>query len=83
MDRIVQDWELAGLDAPRLAMLRFVSKLTRTPAAMKKEDVTALTEHGFGDADVLGIVEVSAYFAFANRIVSGLGVELEETPPED
>ncbi|HEY3022833.1 MAG TPA: peroxidase-related enzyme, partial [Actinomycetota bacterium] len=32
---------------------------------------------GFSDADVLHIAEVTAYYAFVNRIADGLGVELE------
>ena len=58
-------------------MLRYVEKLTRTPWETKEADVTALREAGFSDEDILAIAEVAGYYAFANRIVDGLGVELE------
>jgi uncharacterized peroxidase-related enzyme len=58
-------------------MLNYAEKLTRTPAAVRREDVEALRQVGFSDADVLHIAEVTAYYAFVNRIADGLGVELE------
>ena len=58
-------------------MLGYVDKLTRTPGAVTAADCAALRDTGFGDADILGIVEVAAYYAYANRIADGLGVELE------
>ena len=45
---------------------------------MEPGDVDALRAVGYGDADVLGIAEVVAYFAYVNRIADGLGVQLEE-----
>jgi uncharacterized peroxidase-related enzyme len=58
-------------------MLDYAEKLTRTPAAVGREDVEALRRVGFSDADVLHVAEVTAYYAFVNRIADGLGVELE------
>ncbi len=78
MARIAEDFETAGLDARRLALLRYAAKLTRTPGAMQRADVDALRAVGFDDTDVLEIVETTAYYAYANRVVDGLGVELED-----
>lgn len=75
--RIEADYTSAGLDARRLAMLRYAEKLTRTPGAMRPEDVEPLRVTGFSDADILGIAEVTAYYAYVNRIADGLGVKLE------
>jgi len=58
-------------------MLGYVEKLTRTPGALQRSDVEALRAAGFEDSDILAIVEVAGYYAYANRIVDGLGVELE------
>lgn len=58
-------------------MLEFAERLTRTPGAMSKEQVEALRSLGFSDRDVLDIVEVVAYYAYANRIADGLGVTIE------
>lgn len=63
-------------------MLEFSVKLTLTPAAASDADVAALHEVGFSDRDVLDIVEVVAYYAYANRIADGLGIELESWIPD-
>jgi len=76
------DFESAGIAAPRVQMLRYAAKLTRTPAAMREDDVIALREVGFADADILAIAEVTAYYAYVNRIADGLGVTLERRGTE-
>ncbi len=58
-------------------MLEYVEKLTRTPGSVRQGDVVRLRDSGFGDAEILGIVEVASYFAYVNRIADGLGVALE------
>lgn len=58
-------------------MLRYVARLTRTPATVSQADVDALRGVGFDDAAILDICQVAAYFAFVNRMADGLGVELE------
>ena len=58
-------------------MLVYAEKLTRSPAAMVREDVDSLRSFGYSDADILHIAEVTAYYAYVNRIADGLGVELE------
>ena len=75
---IERDWRAAGLEERRLAMLEYVTKLTRRPASVERADVDRLRAAGFGDEDVLAICEVAAYYAYANRIVDGLGVLVEE-----
>lgn len=59
-------------------MLTYATKLTQTPSEMTRQDVDDLREVGFGDRDILDIVEVVAYYAYVNRIADGLGVQLEE-----
>ncbi|HEX6263039.1 MAG TPA: peroxidase-related enzyme [Actinomycetota bacterium] len=80
--RVERDWRGAGLDPKRIAMLEYAEKLTLRPADVSREDVDALREAGFSDEDVLHICEVVAYYAYANRIADGLGVELEPWIPE-
>ena len=75
--RIEDDYENAGLDARRLAMLRYAAKLTTQPAEMESTDVDSLRGAGFEDRDVLAIAEVTSYYAYVNRIADGLGVTLE------
>ncbi len=59
-------------------MLTYAVKLTHSPGDMTRDDVDALRTAGFSDRDVLDIVEVVAYYAYANRIADGLGIGTEE-----
>lgn len=63
-------------------MLAFAVKLTKTPGAMEDADVDALRSAGFSDRDILDIVEVTSYYAYANRIADGLGIETETWIPD-
>ncbi len=81
--RIEEDFETAGLSEKRVAMLRYAEKLTSTPAEATEEDVAGLRTAGFTDIDILHIVEVVGYYAYANRMADGLGIPLEDWIPED
>ena len=58
-------------------MLIYATKLTYTPSQMTSGDVDQLRAVEFSDRDVLDIAEVTAYYAYANRIADGLGVPSE------
>lgn len=75
--RIDVDWRTAGLDERRTAMLTYAVKLTERPGEMVEADVASLRSAGFSDRDILDVCEVTAYFAYVNRIADGLGVALE------
>ncbi len=83
MAAVEADWRSAPLSDRRLAMLEFAVKLTLTPAAMGRADAERLRLAGFSDRDLLDIVEVTAYYAYANRIADGLGVDIESWIPDD
>jgi len=68
---------IAGLTDREQAIVGFAEALTARPAEMSREDIDALRAHGFDDLAVLDLVQVIGYFAYANRVVLGLGVELE------
>jgi uncharacterized peroxidase-related enzyme len=76
--QLAADFRQAALPERQRAMLEYADKLTRAPWTMKPEDVEALRAAGFGDADILDIAQVTAYYAYVNRLADGLGVELEE-----
>ena len=63
-------------------MLCFAVKLTTAPSAVNDADVEALRAAGFSDRDILDIVEVVGYYAYANRVADGLGLELETWIPD-
>jgi len=58
-------------------MLEYAARLTERPGEVSEADIDALRQVGFVDADILGIAEVTSYFAYVNRIADGLGVSLE------
>jgi uncharacterized peroxidase-related enzyme len=72
------DYRQAEISKADRAMLDYAVKLTREPAAIAQADVEALRRAGFSDAAILDICQVTAYYAFVNRLADGLGVELEE-----
>jgi len=59
-------------------MLRYAVKLTESPAEVGESDIARLRGAGFNDTDILHIAEVTAYYAYANRIADGLGIPLED-----
>ena len=65
--------EKAPLDAAQVAAMHYARKLTEAPAEMTEQDITALRAAGWDDGEILEINQVSAYFAYANRTVLGLG----------
>ncbi len=58
-------------------MVSYAIKLTAEPSSVTSEDITELRNAGLSDRDILDLCEVTAYYAYVNRIADGLGVELE------
>ena len=66
-----------AFDGKTLALLRYAQKLTLTPGEMVREDVTALTEAGVDDGEILEANQIIGYFNYVNRCLNGLGVTTE------
>ena len=66
------------LSDSRKMMLTFSVKLTNEPKNMEITDIKKLHKVGFSDRDILDIVEVTAYYAYANRLADGLGIAIED-----
>lgn len=62
-------WQLAGLG--------YVAKLTSAPASVAAVDMQALRDAGLDDGRILEINQVASYFAYANRMVLGLGIDTD------
>lgn len=60
-----------------LAGLVYAARLTTDPAGVREPDIRALREAGFDDGEILEINQVAAYFAYANRMVLGLGIDTD------
>jgi len=57
------------------AALRYARKLTLEPGGIGSGDIGELRAAGLKDGQILEINQVAAYFAYANRTVTGLGVD--------
>lgn len=76
--RAVQDdYHTAGLTAREVAMLDFALSLTKSPSAVRRDDLDALRGHGVTDEQLVDAVHCISYFNFINRVLDGLGVEPE------
>jgi uncharacterized peroxidase-related enzyme len=64
-----EGWQLAGLG--------YVEKLTKAPASVTADDIQALRDAGLDDGKILEINQVASYFAYANRMVLGLGIDTD------
>ncbi|MCA9655016.1 MAG: peroxidase [Myxococcales bacterium] len=58
-------------------MVAYALRLTRDPSSLRREDLEPLRAAGLDDTALLELNQVVAYFAYVNRVVDGLGVELE------
>lgn len=65
----------APFSAAERAALAYADKLTLAPGSVDQADTHALECAGFKDGEILEINQVAAYFAYANRTVTGLGVD--------
>jgi uncharacterized peroxidase-related enzyme len=75
--QLTENWRKAPLGTADQAMLGYVEKLTLIPWDMEEKDVIDLRLAGFSDSAILDINQVTAYYAYVNRLADGLGVELE------
>jgi len=78
VDTIKRDYREADLAAADRAMLDYVRKLTLAPASTTEADIEKLRQAGFGEKAILEINQITGFFAWCNRTVDGLGVELED-----
>jgi alkylhydroperoxidase family enzyme len=60
-----------------LALLGYARNLTLDPASLTAASIDALREAGASDGEILEVNQVAGYFAYANRVVLGLGVTLD------
>ena len=69
------DGSSAALQGPFVDQtIRFAGKLTRKPAEIEEEDISALKAAGWDDAAVRETVLTVAYFNYVNRVSLGLGL---------
>ena len=57
-----------------LAIINYAVKITINPYDISPEDIEKLRINNVEDGEILEINQVAAYFAYANRMVLGLGI---------
>jgi uncharacterized peroxidase-related enzyme len=75
--------KLEELDVRLRALCEYAFKLTLTPHEMSRADVERLRVVGLDDRGIVDANQVVSYFNYVNRVADGLGVELEDTWPEE
>ena len=65
------------------ALCVYAVNLTLSPSAVTEDDLLPLRGLGLSDRDIVDANQVVAYFNYVNRVVEGLGVELERTWPAE
>ncbi len=66
-----------ALSTKEIAALDYAAILTKTPGSIDDSHITRLRDSGWDDGEILEINQVTAYFAYANRTVLGLGVSTD------
>jgi uncharacterized peroxidase-related enzyme len=66
-----------AFEGKELALIRYATMLTVEPASITEQDIMALRDAGASDGEILEVNQVTAYFAYANRTVLGLGVNTD------
>ena len=64
-------------------MIDVAVALTRDSKAIGRREIDGLRAHGFDDVAIHQIVQITALFNYYNRLVDGLGGELEPEWGED
>ena len=75
---VARDYREADLPARDRVLLDHAVALTCEPAERTVQDVERLREYGFDDLAVLKATEIAALFNLVNRLINGLGIQLED-----
>jgi uncharacterized peroxidase-related enzyme len=71
------DLDTAAVEHRMKPVLRYVAKLTRTPAQLTEADAAAVRAAGWDEQALHDAVLVCALFNFMNRMVDGLGISAD------
>lgn len=77
MGQLEQEQPGSPFTSTEQAALAHASRLTRNPGSVGEDDIKALRSAGLKDGEILEVNQVVSYFAYANRTVTGLGVDTE------
>lgn len=78
IEKFIGDFNSINLEHKDVLLCKYATVLTAEPHKVEnKEHIESLREAGFSDKAILDAAQVIAYFNFVNRLVLGLGVQLE------
>ncbi|MFQ6004216.1 MAG: carboxymuconolactone decarboxylase family protein [Woeseia sp.] len=75
---LAEDIDTAPVNKKLRPMLRFVEKLTRSPARMTSADADAVFSAGWNEEALFSAILVCCAFNFMNRLVDGCGLVASE-----
>ena len=75
---IIESIDTASVTEKMKPVLRYAQKLTQAPTGVSKADAEALLAAGWDEMALYHTVAVTALFNFMNRLVEGLGIELDQ-----
>jgi uncharacterized peroxidase-related enzyme len=71
-EQIKDDFTKADLSPRERRIADFAVKVTRAANACSPADIQALRETGLSDKDILGLVEIVAYYNLSTRLFESL-----------
>ena len=75
LEALMADVDAAPVDEKMRPLLRYVGKLTTTPAKLTQADADAVFAAGWSESEFHIAILVSARFNFINRLVQGHGIQ--------
>lgn len=77
VDKLLEDIDTAPVPDKLKPVLRYASKLTRAANGVSQADADMVLDAGWDETALYHLVAVTALFNFMNRLVEGLGIELD------
>lgn len=74
--RLMEEFDAASVADEMRPVLRYARKLTQRPSSVAQADADAILAAGWDESAIFHMVAVTALFNFMNRLVEGLGIEL-------
>lgn len=71
-----------AFEQKQVCALGYAGKLAMDPSSICETHIQELRDAGYNDGEILEINQITAYFAYANRTVLGLGVSLHGEYPK-
>jgi uncharacterized protein YciW len=78
IELLQKDDSLSGQSQRLQRIVELARKLALKPNTIRQENVNALKSENMSDLEITQVVQVTTYFNYVNRLVDGLGAELEE-----